>query len=59
MQVTDLGRLFQDVGGRVELKNGVVVLGGSRVKRDFENMGDVTACLNDDKNDLVKRERDQ
>lgn len=36
---------------RVELKNGVAVLGGCRVKRDFKTPGDVTACLND-KNDV-------
>lgn len=27
------------------------------VKRNFENMGDVIACLNDDQNDIVERER--
>lgn len=41
----------------MELKNEVVVLEGFRVKRHFKNMEDITACLNDDKNDLVKREK--
>lgn len=51
-----MGKLFWDVYDRVELKNGVV-LGGYRVKRDFKNVGDVTAGLNDDKNNLVKRDQ--
>lgn len=52
-----MGKLFWDVCDKVELKNGVVVLEGYRVKRGFENIGDITACLDDDKSDLVKREK--
>lgn len=39
------------------LRNEVVILKGSRVKRDFKNIGAIRACLNNDKNDQVRREK--